>query len=163
MTFQQRAYGMLMANAHKFEQPAWFTQVVLAVVAWFSTPPAIVIAFGLSFLFSLNDTPPLSLMIAFLSGTLLARGRFFIVLIPLFKLVIYDRIIEEHFQETSVMNMWNTLEMWIALTGFACFYGGPLEFWFQMLVIMFYSVVIIGRVVLTDISAEMGSTMPATW
>ena len=154
---------MLMASAHKFEQPAWLTQVVLGVVALYSTPAAIIVAFGLAFLFSLNDTPPLSFMIAFLSGTLLARGRFFIVLIPIFKLVIFDRLVEEHLQETSVMNMWNTLEMWIALTGFVCFYGGPLEFWFQVLVILFYSVAIIGRIVLTDISSELGETLPVTW
>jgi len=163
MGLQKRVYGMLMANVHKFEQPAWFTQLVLAIVAWFSKPSEIFIAFVLSLLFTWNETPPLSLMIAFLCGTLLARGRFLIVLIPLFKLVIYDRLIEEHYQETSVMNTWNTKELWITLTGFAYAYRGPLEFWFQMLVILFYATVIVGRIVITDIGAEMESTLPAAW
>ena len=93
-------------------------------------------------------------MIAFLTGTLLARGRFFLALLPIFKLLMYDRLVEDYYRETAIVDVWNKIEIWVALTGFALYYGGPLEFWSQLIVAMFYTVVFVGRWTVKDFAAK---------
>lgn len=151
-TFQERVYLFLSGTAYKFEQPAWLTQLILALVVWYSHNTAILfslLACLISMVGYAGQTAPLSLMLAFLTGSLLGRGNYLIAIIPLLKMFVFDTIQEEYNETTNErIGAWHTLEFWMIVTGFSLFYRGWGRWFFQSFLITFFTIILLGQFIL---------------
>ena len=94
-SFQKKVY-LFLTRPHAFEQPAWLTQLVLALLVWNSTLFQNFTAFLLFLLFAGTGTevPPMSLVIAALTGSMIVRGKYLIAILAMLKMFVIDNYVQ---------------------------------------------------------------------
>ena len=125
-SFQHKIF-LFLTQPHPFEQPAWLTQLVLAFLVWNSSLSEVLVSFMVLMLFTVtsSEPPPMSLIIAALTGTLIAQGRWWIASVGLLKLFVIDEIFQSFYGDgTEDMFSWHIFELIIMFTQYAALATG---------------------------------------
>ena len=121
-TFQQKIYEFL-TRGRVFEEPTWLSQLVLAFLVWNSTLLQTFTAFCLLLIFTITskESPPLSLFIAALTGSMLADRKYYIAAVPLLKMFVFDDIYLNFWNADSNEDMfsWHVFESFIMFAQYA--------------------------------------------
>ena len=125
-SFQHKIY-LFLTKPYPFERPVWLTQFVLAFLVWKSSLSEVLVSFLLLMLFTVtsSEPPPMSLIIAALTGTLVAQGRWWVAAVGLVKLFVIDGIFQSFYGDgTEDMFSWHISEAIIMFTQYAALATG---------------------------------------
>ena len=121
-SFQKKIYEFLN-KGRVFEEPTWLSQLVLLFLLWNSTALQIITAYFFLLLFTLtsNGSPPLTLFIAALTGSMLADRKYYVAAVPLLKMFVLDDIYHNFWNKDSLEDMfsWHIFETFMMFAQYA--------------------------------------------
>lgn len=121
-TFQKKIFDFL-TQGRVFEEPTWVSQLVLAFLLWNSALLQTFTAFCILMVFTItsHESPPMTLFIAALTGSMLASRKYYVAAVPLLKMFVLDDFYKKFWNPDSNEDMfsWHVFECFIMFAQYA--------------------------------------------